>query len=94
MFLWLERAMDPSISPGPDTRFAPTYLISCGVLAAVALGLCSTRIYTRVRPVPHLTLDDYLIVVAEVCLADNPDECHDVTDIYRPSLLLVTAWHA
>lgn len=59
--------MDPSVAPGPDTRFAPTYLISCGVLAGLALGLCVTRIYTRSRPVLHLALDDYLIVVAEVC---------------------------
>ncbi|KAH7417721.1 hypothetical protein BKA64DRAFT_702483 [Cadophora sp. MPI-SDFR-AT-0126] len=58
--------MDPSLSPGLDTRFAPTYLIPCGVLAGLALGLCVTRIYTRSRPVPHLALDDYLVVVAEI----------------------------
>ncbi|KAK0100506.1 hypothetical protein ONS95_008453 [Cadophora gregata] len=58
--------MNASISPGPDTRFAPNYLIPCGVLAVVALGLCVTRIYTRSRPVLHLALDDYLIVVAEI----------------------------
>ncbi len=67
--------MDGDVSPAPDTRFAPTYLIPCGVLAAIALGLCSTRIYTRVRPVPRLTLDDYLIVVAEVRLADDQIDC-------------------
>jgi hypothetical protein len=55
--------MDPSM---PDTNFAPKYLIPCGVLAAIALGLCTTRIYTRLRPVNFLTWDDYLITIAEV----------------------------
>ncbi|KAE8445090.1 hypothetical protein EG329_013805 [Mollisiaceae sp. DMI_Dod_QoI] len=54
-----------SVAP-PDTNEAPKYVISCAILAALALGLCVARIWTRAFPLSRLTSDDYLIVIAEV----------------------------
>lgn len=56
--------MEETIPPGPNTSIAALYLIPCGVLSIVALSLCVLRIWSRMRPWPHL--DDYLIAVAEV----------------------------
>lgn len=77
--------MDPTVSPGPDTSFASRYLIPCGVLAGLALGLCVTRIYTRSRPIFHLALDDYLIIVAEVRLICEVVEMIADNSRYSPS---------
>ncbi|KAL2075046.1 hypothetical protein VTL71DRAFT_8826 [Oculimacula yallundae] len=58
--------MESDISPGPDTNLASIYLLLCGPLAGLALIFCTTRIYTRSRPVCRLVLDDYLIIAAEL----------------------------
>ncbi|KUJ07800.1 uncharacterized protein LY89DRAFT_630856 [Mollisia scopiformis] len=48
----------------PDTNFAPGFVIPCGILAVIGVCLCVARIVTRLRPAPHLHLDDYLISIA------------------------------
>jgi len=53
----------------PDTNYAPKFLITCGLLLALAVGLCVTRILSRLRPTPHLSIDDYFIVTAAVPLS-------------------------
>jgi hypothetical protein len=58
--------MAQAVTPRPDVNLAPNFLIPCGILAICSLGLCSARIYTRCKPVLHLKVDDYLIVLAEV----------------------------
>jgi hypothetical protein len=55
--------MDP---PRPDIDRAPKVLIPDGILSLLALCLCVTRIYTHHRRPSKLTIDDYLIVAAEV----------------------------
>lgn len=59
------KSFSMSVAP-PDTNEAPKYVISCAILAALALSLCVARIWTRAFPLSRLTLDDYLIVIAEV----------------------------
>ncbi|OCL07657.1 hypothetical protein AOQ84DRAFT_408518 [Glonium stellatum] len=57
------------LSGGPaslDTNYAPSFLISTGLVSILALGLCLARIYSRLRPKPRLAWDDYLIAVAMV----------------------------
>lgn len=58
--------MDASGPTPPDTNLAPRFLIPCGILSVIALGLCVTRIISRLRPLPHLYQDDYLIGIATV----------------------------
>ncbi|RDL40224.1 uncharacterized protein BP5553_00203 [Venustampulla echinocandica] len=48
----------------PDSNASRMYLVPCGLLLALATGLCTTRIYTRFRPTSHLKQDDYLIGMA------------------------------
>lgn len=50
----------------PDTNLAPKLLISGGILVVISTCLWVARIFTRLRPVPHLHLDDYLISLATV----------------------------
>ncbi len=59
--------MDP---PGPDTTLAPKVLIPNGILSLLALFLCVARTYTHHRRLSRLTLDDCLILAAEVCAED------------------------
>ncbi|PGH04881.1 hypothetical protein AJ79_06966 [Helicocarpus griseus UAMH5409] len=54
----------PGVPTIPDTNYAPYYLISTGILGAIGVILCCLRAYTKLRPSPHLTADDYLIIVA------------------------------
>ncbi|OCL03094.1 hypothetical protein AOQ84DRAFT_348256, partial [Glonium stellatum] len=51
---------------GPDTNEGPRYLISIGILTAIALCLFTARIYNRVRPANQLSWDDYTIIIAEI----------------------------
>lgn len=50
----------------PDTNYAPLFQIVCGLMLAVALTLCVLRIVSKLRPSPHLSLDNYLIAAAAV----------------------------
>ena len=69
---------NPSSAPvAPDTNNAPNYLVPCGVLTVIALGLCIARIWSRLRANARLLAlrterrlspDDYLIAVATVSL--------------------------
>ncbi|KAE9364638.1 hypothetical protein N431DRAFT_563908 [Stipitochalara longipes BDJ] len=52
--------------PGPDTTRAPKVLIPNGILSLLALSLCAARTYTHHRRLSRLTLDDYLIIAAEI----------------------------
>lgn len=52
--------------PPPDTNYAPTFLAVTGVFTVLAIGTCSARIYSRLRPKSNLRIDDYLIAVATV----------------------------
>lgn len=45
------------------------YLIPVAILAPIALGLCVTRIYTRLRRTGKLHIDDWTIIAAEVRLS-------------------------
>ncbi|KAF2439100.1 hypothetical protein P171DRAFT_370495 [Karstenula rhodostoma CBS 690.94] len=57
--------------PPPDTNYAPTFLAVTGVFTLLAIGLCSARIYSRLRPRFNLRIDDYLILVATIlCVVD------------------------
>ncbi|KAL5385073.1 hypothetical protein DPSP01_004884 [Paraphaeosphaeria sporulosa] len=57
--------------PPPDTNYAPTFLAVTGVFTLLAIGLCSARIYSRLRPKPNLRIDDYLISTATIlCVVD------------------------
>ncbi|PGH15611.1 hypothetical protein AJ80_05475 [Polytolypa hystricis UAMH7299] len=51
--------------PLPDTNNGPQYLIPIVILEAIALALCSARIYTKFRPSPHMRVDDYFIAIAQ-----------------------------
>ena len=53
--------------PGPDTTIAPMYIVPCGLLGLLALGLCMARMYTRRRSGVNFYPDDYLNVVTVVC---------------------------
>lgn len=64
-----------SAALAPDTNYAPNYLIPCGILTVLALGLCVARIYSRLQrksqrprvgPEHRLSPDDYLIAAATV----------------------------
>jgi len=56
---------DAMASP-PYSNKARTYLIPVCTVAAIALVLVITRVYTRLARTGRLHLDDWLIVVAEV----------------------------
>ncbi|KAH6665994.1 hypothetical protein B0J14DRAFT_605078 [Halenospora varia] len=58
--------MSSSSAPVPDTALGPTYLIPGTIFVAIALAVCTGRIWTRLRPKPHLGWDDHLIIIAEV----------------------------
>ncbi|KAF2475932.1 uncharacterized protein BDR25DRAFT_339869 [Lindgomyces ingoldianus] len=58
-------------TPVLDSNVAPVYLIPCSILAALALSLCTARIWTRLSRTNHMGLDDYLIVIAEVLSFSN-----------------------
>lgn len=51
----------------PYSNKAGTYLIPTCILGAISLVLVITRIYTRVTRTKKLYLDDWLIIIAEVC---------------------------
>ena len=59
--------MDP---PGPDVTLAPKVLIPNDILSLLVLSLCVARTYMHHRRLSKLTLDDYLILAAEVCAED------------------------
>jgi hypothetical protein len=46
---------------------AGLYLIPVAILAPLALGLCATRVYTKLKRTGRLHIDDWTIIAAEVC---------------------------
>ncbi|KAH7333499.1 hypothetical protein BKA65DRAFT_403766 [Rhexocercosporidium sp. MPI-PUGE-AT-0058] len=50
----------------PDPNLAPRFLIPCGILSVIVLGLCIARIIGRLRLSPHLHREDYLIGIATI----------------------------
>jgi hypothetical protein len=59
--------MADAMANTPYSNKAGTYLIPVCTFAAIALALVVARVYTRLRRTGKLYLDDWLIVVAEVC---------------------------
>ena len=64
--------MDPSVPPGPNTSLAVSYLVSSGVLAVIALGLCGARVYTRYTSRADFRADDYTIIAGTVSQRYTP----------------------
>lgn len=64
--------------PGPDVSSAPKLISVTGALYAVTLFFYVARMYTRLRPVPHLGWDDYTITAALVRPPRQlPSKCAD-----------------
>ena len=62
--------------PGPDTTTASLYLVPCGILGFLGVGLCMARIYTRRRSGVRFYPDDYLNVATVVCwFLAAPTQC-------------------
>jgi len=60
------------IPPAPPGSLAPRYLIPCGLLLAIGLGLCIARVFWRYRSKVRFGADDYLIVIGTV---SYPSSC-------------------
>lgn len=60
-------AVAPVITIAPYSNNSPTYLIPVSILGFIALVLVVLRIYTRLTRTRQLYIDDWLIIVAEVC---------------------------
>ncbi|KAH7081358.1 hypothetical protein BKA63DRAFT_206862 [Paraphoma chrysanthemicola] len=58
--------------PPPDTNNAPAFLGVTGVFTLLAIGLCSARVYTRIRPKgSSLRVDDYLVLIGTILCTAN-----------------------
>ncbi|KAF4629092.1 hypothetical protein G7Y89_g9060 [Cudoniella acicularis] len=57
----------PAVAPGPDISIASRLVGVTATFYAIAIGAYGLRLYSRIRPVLNLGLDDYAISLALVC---------------------------